>query len=261
MATNTKKIGQSGFSLIELMVAMAIGSIVLAGIYGAYQDQLRTSLTQQRIVDMNQNLRVAIMILERELRMGGANPTGNATAGITTAQTNNLVIAMDDGGTLSDALTDGIDNDEDGAIDETGEGEEWYDGDTNDQGEVVMFDLVGGNLRWGFNAAGSTDPTAVPGNIVPIASNIDAIDFVYMNGDDPPAVIPAPVTGNDLDDIRYVQVTIVARAGVTDQGFVRKHTDNTVYRNPQGTVVFTAPGDQFRRRMVTTTIKCRNMGL
>jgi type IV pilus assembly protein PilW len=75
----------NGFSLIELMVAMAIAGMVLTGIYGAYQDQLRTSITQDRIVDMNQNLRTAMYIIERDLRMGGANPTGSAPAGITTA--------------------------------------------------------------------------------------------------------------------------------------------------------------------------------
>jgi type IV pilus assembly protein PilW len=273
--TTIKQIdNQSGFSLLELMVALAISGIVLAGIYGAYQDQLRTSITQERIVDMNQNLRVAMYIIERELRMGGANPTGDAPAGFTTATANTLVIAMDDGGTLNDAAADGIDNDEDGMTDESatdgvdndGDGVtdeadeevEWYDADTDDQGEVVMFDLNGGNLRRRFNSAGATDPTV---NTDLIARNIDALNFVYLDGSDPPNVIPTPITGVDLEEIRSVQVTIVGRAGATVPVMARKHTDNTVYRNPQGTIVLAAPGDQFRRQMVTTTIKCRNMGL
>ena len=58
-------------------------------------------------------------------------------------------------------------------------------------------------------------------------------------------------------------MTIVARAGATVPVLARKHTDRTVYRNPQGTVILdkSAAPDQFRRQMVTTTIKCRNMGL
>jgi type IV pilus assembly protein PilW len=251
MTTIFKNNDQNGFSLIELMVALAISGIVLAGIYGAYRDQLRTSITQQRIVDMNQNLRVAMLVLESDLRMGGANPTGGATTGITTAAAGNMVIAMDDGGVSSDALSDGIDNDGDGLTDETGDGEEWYDGDTNDEGEVVTYDLDNGNLRRRYNNA---DPT-LPLITNHIARNIDALNFVYLDGADPP--VPTAV----LEDIRYVQVTIVARAGDTVPVMARPHTDNTVYRNPQGTTVFTAPGDQFRRRMVTTTIKCRNMGL
>jgi type IV pilus assembly protein PilW len=294
MATIKQKNGQSGFSLLELMVALAIAGIVLAGIYGAYQDQLRTSITQERIVDMNQNLRTAMYIIERDLRMGGANPTGSAPGRNHHGEANTLVqIAMDDGGTdnmvgltpgESNAIDDGIDNDEDGMIDERdddgvdNDGDrglideedevEWFDGDTTDQGEVVMFDLNSGNLRRRFNSHGSNDPTAAPGNTRHIARNIDALNFVYLDGADPPNVIPTPVTGTDLEDIRSVQVTIVARAGATEAVLARKHTDNKIYRNPRGTIAAgdiildkSASPDRFRRQMVTTTIKCRNMGI
>lgn len=274
---------QNGFSLIELMIAMAISGIVLVGIFGAHQDQLRTSITQERIVDMNQNLRTAMYIIERDLRMGGANPTGDAPAGIITAQANVLVIAMDDGGTdniitnASNALNDNADNDGDGLVDEGSDGldndgdglideedeAEWYDGDATDQGEVVRFDLDSGNLRRRFNSAGSDDPTAAPVNTRHIARNIEALNFVYLDGADPPNVIPVPVTGSDLETIRSVQVTIVARAGANVAVLARKTTDNTVYNDPQGTVILdkSASPDQFRRQMVTTTIKCRNMGI
>jgi type IV pilus assembly protein PilW len=284
----------SGFSLIELMVAMAIAGIVLTGIYGAYQDQLRTSITQDRIVDMNQNLRTAMYIIERDLRMGGANPTGECTvrpASHGSSHTFCRLLWMTAGPTIwcltpgeSNAIDDGIDNDEDGMIDERdddgvdndGDGEtdeedeetEWFDGDTTDQGEVVMFDLNSGNLRRRFNSHGSNDPTAAPGNTRHIARNIDALNFVYLDGADPPNVIPTPVTGTDLEDIRSVQVTIVARAGATEAVLARKHTDNKIYRNPRGTIAAgdiildkSASPDRFRRQMVTTTIKCRNMGI
>ncbi|GAB6905286.1 putative Prepilin-type N-terminal cleavage/methylation domain-containing protein [Desulfosarcina cetonica] len=285
-----KRNHQDGFSLIELMVAMAITAVVLAGIYGAYQDQLRTSITQQRIVDMNQNLRTATLIIERDLRMGGANPTGDAPAGITTAEADKLVIAMDDGGddniagNSSNALDDDKDNDGDDVVDEGSDAQdndgdglydeedeaEWYDGDVTDQGEVVMFDLNDGNLRRRANSQGSDDPTDGTGITKWIATNIDAINFVYLDADGD--VLPTPVTGGDLNDIHSVQVTIIARSGDTVPVLMRKHTDNTVYRDPRepdsvdptvGKVILdkSAAPDQFRRQMVTTTIKCRNMGL
>ena len=267
---------QGGFTLIEMLVAMAMGTIVLAGIYGAHQDQLRTSITQQQIVDMNQNLRVAMYVLESDLRMAGANPTGDAPAGFVTKGEHAFVIAMDSGGIdnvatnnsnachddidndgdgTKDEGCDGNDNDGDGLIDEADEADEWYDGDITDKGEVVSYDLDGGDLRRRYNDAGSTDPTVNAAFSDHLASNIDGLYFVYLDGSDPPAE-----TGN-VEDIRYVQVSIVARSGDNVPVFMRKHTDNKAYNTPQGYNVFTAPGDQFRRVMVTTTIKCRNMGL
>jgi type IV pilus assembly protein PilW len=270
---------QKGFSLIELMVAVAISGVVLSGIYGAYHDQLRTSITQEGIVDMNQNLRIALLTIEKDLRMAGANWTGDAPAGIIVAATNELHVSMDDGGRdnvagNSNAIDDGQDNDRDQLTDEgdddlDNDGDllvdeeyeiEWYDGDTTDQGEVVRFDLDSGNLRRFINTAGSSVPNVDTRHV---GRNIEALDFVYLDGNDPPNVIPAPVANADLENIRAVQVTIVARAGADVPVLARKVTDNTVYRNPQGDVVLdkSALPDQFRRRMVTATIKCRNMGL
>ncbi len=279
MTTIEHDSSQGGFSLIELMVALAITGVVLTGIYGAYHDQLRTSVTQQRIVDMNQNVRTAMLVIERDLRMAGANPSGDAETGIDTATATTLVIAKDDGGSdnqagNSNAIDDGVDNDADGIADEGDDGldndgdgtvdefdeAEWYDGDATDQEELVQFELDSGNIRRRFNSVNSTDPTD---NTRLIASNIDALNFVYLDGNDPPNVIATPVADADLENIRSVQVTIVARSGDTVPVLARKVTDDTVYRNPQGDVVLdmSAAPDQFRRRMVTTTIKCRNMGL
>jgi type IV pilus assembly protein PilW len=232
---------EQGFSLIELMIAMAISGVVLTGVYASYHDQLRTSLTQERIVDMNQNLRSAMVSIERDLRMAGANPTGDADAGIATATASVLALSMDDDG--SDV--------------------NWADGDTTDEGEVIRFDLDNGNLRRRFNAAGATDPTLVPANTDHLSRNIDALNFVYLDGADPPNVLASPVTGSALEDISSVQVTIVARDGSTLAPMARTHTDNNIYTNQQGDVLLDLSGapDRFRRRMVTTTIKCRNLGL
>ena len=40
---------QKGFSLIELMVTMAIASILMAGIYTFYHQQLKTHITRIRL--------------------------------------------------------------------------------------------------------------------------------------------------------------------------------------------------------------------
>lgn len=88
-----KKRNDSGFTLIELMVAMVVALIVLASIYQAYQTQQKAFTTEQLVVDMQQNARSAMTLMKREIRMAGYRP----------------------------AASDGIDNDGDGDIDETDE--------------------------------------------------------------------------------------------------------------------------------------------
>lgn len=53
-----------GLTLVELMVTLAISSIVLAGIYAGYQSQLQSHITQQAVVDIQQNLRSSMYYLQ-----------------------------------------------------------------------------------------------------------------------------------------------------------------------------------------------------
>jgi prepilin-type N-terminal cleavage/methylation domain-containing protein len=63
-----------GFTLIELMIAMVIGLIVMVVIYSMYRSHQRAQVTQQLVVDMQQNGRAAVALMTREIRMAGYNP-------------------------------------------------------------------------------------------------------------------------------------------------------------------------------------------
>ena len=69
-----------GFTLVEMLIAMAASLAVLAGIYTAYQNHQRSHVTQQLVVDMQQNARAAVALMKREIRMMGYDPA--ATDGI-----------------------------------------------------------------------------------------------------------------------------------------------------------------------------------
>ena len=70
---NNKLRGSSaGFTLIELMVATAIIGIVMASIFSLYITMQRTTNNQENIVDVQQNLRVAVEYLSRDIMMAGA---------------------------------------------------------------------------------------------------------------------------------------------------------------------------------------------
>lgn len=235
-----KNIGKEGFTLLELLIAITIGGMVLAGIVVSYHSQVRAHVTQETVVDMQQNLRGAMYHISREIRMVGFDLTGNANAGIQTAQNNTITITMD--------IHDNLDNDGDSDIDEFDE-EGNSDGDTADTNENITYDLSGGNLRR---------------NNQPAALNIDALNFVYLDEDG--NVLDDDGAGNvttSINDIRSIQITIVARAGSEAPVLARSYTNSKTYRNQQGTTILdlsSAP-DDFRRRLLTTGVRCRNLGI
>jgi len=60
-----------GVTLIELLIALVISSILIAGIYRTFIHQQKTYATQEQVADMQQNVRVAINRMMREIRMAG----------------------------------------------------------------------------------------------------------------------------------------------------------------------------------------------
>ena len=64
-----------GFSLVEVLVALAIFGVVMGSIYSLYISQSRSAMTQEEVVTLQKNLRAAVYFMERDLRMAGYNPT------------------------------------------------------------------------------------------------------------------------------------------------------------------------------------------
>jgi len=60
-----------GFTLVELMVAVAITAILLTAAYQVLVGQSRVYETQEQTIDMQQSVRAALDFLSRELRMAG----------------------------------------------------------------------------------------------------------------------------------------------------------------------------------------------
>jgi prepilin-type N-terminal cleavage/methylation domain-containing protein len=60
-----------GLTLIELLVAMVISAILIGAVYRTFINQQNTYVVQEQVVDMQQNVRVAINRMMREIRMAG----------------------------------------------------------------------------------------------------------------------------------------------------------------------------------------------
>ncbi|HDM09573.1 MAG TPA: prepilin-type N-terminal cleavage/methylation domain-containing protein [Desulfobacteraceae bacterium] len=204
--------GDKGFTLPELLVAIAVFGIVISAIYATYASSQRSYARVSEISYMVQNIRAGIAVMEKEIRMAGYDPTNSANAGITNAGSSSITITQD----LN------------------------ADGDTSDTDESVTFSLA--------DSDGDGDTDLVRNNVL-LAENIDALNFVYLDEN-------GAVTAN-LSDIRSVQITIVARTAKADKGY----TDTQSYANQQGTVILVAQNDHFRRRRLTSEVRCRNLGL
>ena len=213
---------EKGFTMAELLVAMAIAGVVMAAVYSTYYSQQKSYVTQEQVAGMQQNLRAAIYIMERELRMAGYDPTGKADAGIVTANANSLTVTMD----IDDAAGTGT-----------------PDEDTDDTSEDITYSLY---TSGGIQKLGRKSPSTA--NNQPVAENIDALDFVYLNQN-------GQVT-TTLSQIRSVEVSLVARTSRGDPGYL----NNEVYQNQQGAPIYTAD-DNYRRKLLTVQVKCRNLGL
>ena len=67
----------SGFTLIEIMVALAIMGILLSAIYGVFTSIYNSYLSQNQLADVEQNARIGIEQMVREIRLAGFNvPVG-----------------------------------------------------------------------------------------------------------------------------------------------------------------------------------------
>jgi type IV pilus assembly protein PilW len=134
-----------GITLIELLIALVIGSILIAALYQTFIKQQKTYAVQDQVVEAQQNVRVAMDIIVRNVRMAGYNPTGVTPNpfGFTSATANQIIFTGDFNGN--------------GSLDE---------------GETIGFQLSGTNLRrWGVDGW------------QPLAENIESLSFLYTLSD------------------------------------------------------------------------------
>jgi prepilin-type N-terminal cleavage/methylation domain-containing protein len=269
-----------GFSLVELVVAMAISLVVMAGVYKVYVTQQDTYLLQEQVAEMQQNARTAKYVLTKDIRMVGYNPTRKVNS--PTFQTSFVSKLPDDDladsdpnrtstGPQSIAFTldyngDGVleaNFDEQVAFRVTGGNLERFDV-VNDTWLTVVENIEalgfayafedGGNIIWAIDGDDSdTDPRLnvnLDGNDDGV---IDASDDTNgdreIDDDDAGTPLATPV---DLDKIVAVKIWVLAKTGKSD----RKHNVAETYV-VGNRILFR--NDQNRRSMVITAVKCRNM--
>jgi type IV pilus assembly protein PilW len=197
---------EDGFTLVELMVALAILGVILTGVVLMFTSTSRYHTGQEMMVEVTQNVRAAKNLMVDELRSAGCDP--NTVGGI------GFQIDLHDErfDTDDDSLhfTRDIDN---------GDNDEFYepDGDTDDPNEDISYYRVdaGGNLLpSNSNAIGTLVRNTGGGGQV-VVDNVVGLRFRYFDAADPVQEIdPAVVNMNKasvLSKIRTVEVTITGQ--------------------------------------------------
>jgi type IV pilus assembly protein PilW len=96
---------KNGFTLIELLASMLISAVILAALYGVFFSQQKAYSAQEQVAEMNQNIRAALDLMTREIRLAGYKTSTSTFNGIATATSGSIRILADlnqDGDTADD---------------------------------------------------------------------------------------------------------------------------------------------------------------
>ena len=269
---------RKGMTLIELLVALTISGILVGGVYRTFVSQQHTFTVQDQIVDMQQNVRLAINRMTRELRMAGFGRTGavffsqgkvhgnydhvvtpggggssvtvvggyqtlttlaaNAPSGSTSIQVNDA--SGFNTGTKQYISINGTESHQ--ILKITGNQIDFKGGailaDSHLAGEPVFLVMA---ITYSIGVFDGKSALLRDDNLglgpQPVAENIDSLQFRYvMNTGETLDVVPAA----RFDDIRMIQVNLVARTDQTDPELAKT-------------------GDGFRRRRLISNIQLRNL--
>jgi type IV pilus assembly protein PilW len=263
MKQESKLMNNEGFTLVELMISVAISLTVIGGIYMTYQSQQKSYVIQEQAAAIQQNLRAGMYIMQDELRMAGYDPDSIPATPTVTAASNNTVTFERDNGT-STLTKDTCTYSYNGA-------NRTLDRDLNGSGaQPIAEDIQALGFAYAFDRTGDGDnqlDTSPNGHLIwAIDSDGDGLLDAAIDTDDDGDIdvndnaAGVPVTGAYygfganvlLSDIRAVKIWVLARGNREDQEFFDRMT--YVVGNQRIT-----PNNSFRHQMLTTTVRCRNM--
>lgn len=92
MKNRTTDIHRNGFTLVELMVAMALAFIATIGMYRAYVSLAASCDVQEQLMEQQQNLRIAMQKMVRDIRLAGY--TREAGGGFVTMEPDEIAFTV-----------------------------------------------------------------------------------------------------------------------------------------------------------------------
>ena len=281
-----------GFTIIELLIALAISGIVSAALITTFLSQQKSYVVQENVAGMQQNLRGGMEMMTREIRLAGYdrnNAGGMGILDISPRDINDSIdVTMNGNGAvqvaadfnnngLSDAsdiisfsIADSPIGTPDGNLDLTrdaGAGRQLLAENIEAMGVAFAYDedgdgnldvSAGGNVIWAVDSDGDND----------LDLNLDTNDDGDIDSTDGPGVSgnglitgSAIVPNINIGDIRAVRIWLLARTDREDREYVNGHTYVVGHKVISPSTDGNANNDAYRMRLLTTTMKCRNLGL
>lgn len=210
-----------GFTMVELLVYLALSTGLLAIMVMAFTGQSRSYNTQDEIAEIQQNIRAVMNIMGSELRMAGYDPTFAKNAGIVTAATNTITFSY---------LWDSDNNDKI---------------NRDDSLKTVTYDLYDADID------GDMDIGRQVGSVKkPLGENIEQLRFEYLEN--------GTWTGSPTNPqkITMVKIMILGKS----QRALRRSSDTSSFVPPTVATVDWTPAapDGYNRRMMSIQVQCRN---
>jgi prepilin-type N-terminal cleavage/methylation domain-containing protein len=190
-----------GFTLIEILIASTIFAMILLGVYMVYETNQATYVRGEARANVQQNARVALDQMTRELLMAGFDPTRVLTnpAGYSTGLTISNYAMQSLGASTVRFLAD-------------------VDGDSST--EVVEFTYDSTNKRinrqvWVWNTGTSTWTTA-GAQAITENNSIDSLTFAYL--DENNAVIASADYATKQYLVRRIEIALSATVKAGSEG-------------------------------------------
>lgn len=230
---------EKAFTLIEILIVIFIFSLIGAIIGGSYIAGNRLNASQEGVIEIQQNIRVAFQMMARELRMAGFETEPHWNAMVTKSLNR---ITAGETGDNADSLQISylVDTNNDGIQDSTA--------------NVTYFLDANNNLNRTFNNGIN------PATTDQIASNIAAMWLSYLSSDgtwkaapdNPP--VPAPASWANINTTRAVSITLVGESSKINQNnnWARTYVDPRI---PEKTITL---DNQRDHRMVSSVIELKN---
>jgi type IV pilus assembly protein PilW len=164
----------SGFTLVELLVALVVGGIIITAAYLLFISNQRTYMMQDEVVSVQQTIRPAAEYMSRYIRIAGLDPEQTGLFGLRNVTNSTIEFSFD-------RIEDGI------------------LGTLEANAEIKAFRVQNNQLQERDQSTNTWEP---------IAENVEALNFTYLNRDG--NVIADPQL--NIDAIRTIQISIIGRS-------------------------------------------------